>query len=120
LGDRDSYDLAAIARAITAARRRIVELGGAAIGDKTMLDAIVPFETAFLEHVERGSDAPTAVRLAADAATAAAQGTAELSPKLGRARPLAARSVGHPDPGAVSFSLIVQSVSATLEHETGE
>lgn len=120
LGDRDSYDLAAIARAITAARRRIVELGGAAIGDKTMLDAIVPFETAFLEQVERGSDAPTAVRLAADAATAAAQSTAELSPKLGRARPLAARSVGHPDPGAVSFSLIVQSVSATLEHETGE
>ena len=117
LGDRDSYDLDAVAQAITAARLRIVELGGAALGDKTMLDAILPFENAFREQAERGSDAATAVRTAADAAEKAARSTAELSPRLGRARPLAARSVGHPDPGAVSFSLIVQSVGATLDHE---
>ena len=120
LADRDSYDLAAVAQAITAARLRIVELGGAALGDKTMLDAILPFETAFHEEVERGSDAVTALRLAADASTRAAEDTAELSPKLGRARPLAARSVGHADPGAVSFSLIVQSVGATLDYEGEE
>jgi dihydroxyacetone kinase len=60
------------------------------------------------------------VRSAADGSTEAAESTAQLSPKLGRARPLAARSVGHPDPGAVSFSLIVQSVGAMLDHETEE
>ena len=40
--------------------------------------------------------------------------TAQLRPKKGRARPLAERSVGHPDPGAVSFALIVDAVAPHL------
>ena len=48
---------------------------------------------------------------AAAAATAAAERTAGLRPLKGRARPLAEKSLGHPDPGAVSFALIATRIS---------
>ena len=44
-------------------------------------------------------------------ATRAAAATAALRPRKGRARPLAERSVGSPDPGAVSFALIVTALA---------
>jgi dihydroxyacetone kinase len=44
----------------------------------------------------------------------AAEATAALSPKRGRARPLAERSVGTPDPGAVSFVLCMRAVARAL------
>jgi len=46
---------------------------------------------------------------AVTAAEAGAESTAAMSPKVGRARPLAARSVGTSDPGAVSFGICVRA-----------
>ena len=51
---------------------------------------------------------------AAAAAAAAAQATAPMRPRIGRARPLADRSVGHADAGAVSFAYIVQMVAERM------
>lgn len=115
LGDADGYGANDLVAAFAAARDRIVELGGARVGDKTMVDAIVPFSETFAEAVARGVPVPGAVRSAADAASSAAEATASLSPKLGRARPLAERSVGHPDPGAISFAIIVQALVAETD-----
>jgi len=56
-------------------------------------------------EVERGAALAAAWNAAAEASAAAAEATAPMTPKLGRARPLAARSVGHPDPGSVSLAL---------------
>ncbi|MDC6711292.1 DAK2 domain-containing protein, partial [Leclercia adecarboxylata] len=47
-------------------------------------------------------------------ATEAANKTADLSPKIGRARPLAERSVGHADPGAVSLAYIIEAIGQEL------
>ena len=47
---------------------------------------------------------------AARVATEAATATAALTPKRGRARPLAERSIGTPDPGAISFGLIASAL----------
>ena len=44
----------------------------------------------------------------------AAEATAPLSPRLGRARPLAARSVGTPDAGATSFALAVRAMAPVV------
>ena len=44
----------------------------------------------------------------------AAKATADLKPKLGRAKNHSDKSVGHPDPGAVSFALITAAAGATL------
>lgn len=111
LGDAETYGPDDLVVALGAARDRIAELGGARIGDKTMLDAIVPFGETFAEAVEGGASVPAALRSAADAAWSAAEATASLSPRLGRARPLAERSVGHPDPGAISFAIIVRALA---------
>ena len=113
LGDEAEVDAAAQARAIRALVNSIVRLGGASIGDKTMVDAQLPFADAFEAALADGASAGHAWRVAADAALSAADATAELVPLIGRARVLAQRSVGSPDPGAVSFSLIVDAI-ATL------
>uniref|UniRef100_UPI0012F62235 DAK2 domain-containing protein n=1 Tax=Actinoalloteichus spitiensis TaxID=252394 RepID=UPI0012F62235 len=49
-----------------------------------------------------------------EAARRAAEATADLVPRMGRARPLAERSVGTPDAGAVSLALIVRAVRDVL------
>jgi dihydroxyacetone kinase len=41
--------------------------------------------------------------------------TAPLTPRLGRARPLAAKSIGHPDAGAVSLAIAARAVADFLE-----
>ncbi|MGC5223569.1 dihydroxyacetone kinase family protein [Micromonospora sp. DT81.3] len=105
-----ALDATAIADAVSAARASIERLGKATLGDKTMLDAIIPFEQALRGQISAGADLGASVSAAAAAATEAAAATARLRPRLGRARPLAEKSVGHPDPGATSFALIVSTI----------
>jgi len=104
------FDANAVAEAIHAGRTRIEELGGAEPGDKTIVDALIPYHEEFRRRVELGEGIPEAMRDAAAVAGRAAAATAALTPRLGRARPLAERSVGHPDPGAVSFAIIVEAL----------
>lgn len=91
----------AVAEAIDAVRT----LGNAELGDKTMLDALVPFREALTAAVGPGQDLGAAWR------AAAARATEGLRPRVGRARPLAERSLGSPDPGAVSLALIATATS---------
>jgi dihydroxyacetone kinase len=79
-----------------------------------MLDALFPFVDTLVGQVEAGSSLSDAWRSAADACRSAAEATASLVPKIGRARPLAERSVGTPDPGAVSLGLIVTAIGEVL------
>lgn len=95
----------------------ITELGGASPGDKTMVDALLPFVTALDLGRERGVSLGEAWGSAAAAAADAAARTASLTPKRGRARPLAERSVGTPDAGATSFALIVGSLAPNQSKE---
>ncbi|GAB3144842.1 dihydroxyacetone kinase family protein [Amycolatopsis stemonae] len=113
--DRGAITAARLADAVDGAVRAFTELSGAEPGDKTMLDAIVPFRTALREHADGGADVPQAWRKAAQAAVTAAAETAHLRPAKGRAARLAARSEGHADPGAVSFSLLVTAAGDALE-----
>ena len=105
---------AAIANGAIAARDAIVSLGGARVGDKTLLDALDPFARTLQREIAAGHAPGPAWRAAADAAFQAAAETAPLTPRLGRARPLAARSVGHPDAGAVSLAMCAQTAAEFL------
>ena len=91
-------------RAAAEAIDAVVELGGAAVGEKTMVDAAVPFRDTLVAGTGPLSDAWAA---AVAAAEAAADGTAAFGAKRGRARTHADKSIGTPDPGAVSFARIV-------------
>nr|WP_280273577.1 dihydroxyacetone kinase family protein [Nocardia wallacei] len=112
LGDVGIPGNAEIAAGVRDAYDALTRLGRAQPGDKTMLDALLPF----LVAAERGES----WRAAVDIAEAAAQETATLRPRIGRARPLAERSVGSPDAGAISLALCVRTVVSELETVVAE
>jgi D-erythrulose 4-kinase len=113
LGDDVEPDAPRVAAGVTTGVQRIRDTGGAAPGDKTMVDALVPFAGVLGEREEDGL--VVAWTAAAEAATAAAAATADLVPRLGRSRSHGEKSLGTPDPGAHSFALIVTAVAAVLE-----
>ncbi|MEI2276735.1 dihydroxyacetone kinase subunit DhaL [Paenarthrobacter ilicis] len=117
LGNRESYSAQDAAAAVEAFANAITELGKAEPGDKTMVDALLPFRDAFLGELDGGNPLDRALAVAAAAAESAAAATAELRPLKGRARPLAEKSLGHPDPGAVSFALIAARVSQFIDSQ---
>jgi len=114
LGDTGAPDSAAVAAGVAAARDGIMSFGKAEVGDKTMVDALVPFSETLTQQVTAGAPLADAWKTAADAATAAAVATADLLPRMGRARPHAEKSLGTPDAGAHSFGLIVQAIASVL------
>lgn len=95
----------------------LVSLGHAEVGDKTLVDAVVPFLAELEEQLGRGEGPAIAWASAASRAQQAADATSTLSPKKGRARPLAERSVGSPDPGAISFAMVVSAVAGVLAND---
>jgi dihydroxyacetone kinase len=115
LGNRAAYAGEDAAAAVSAFVNAITELGKAEPGDKTMVDALLPFREAFQAAFDGGTPLTKALAVAAAAAQDAADATAALRPLKGRARPLAEKSVGHPDPGAVSFGLIAARISLFLD-----
>ena len=111
LGDTDPVDAAAQVRAAREALDALQRVGKAEPDDKTMLDAFIPCVQTLESEVQAGKPIGEAWRKAAEAAEAAAQATAPMRPRIGRARPLAERSVGHADAGAVSFGYIVRTIA---------
>lgn len=111
LGDTGRPDAAAVAAGMRDGYDALSQLGGAAPGDKTMLDALLPFVEELERRVTAGEAWQDAWRSAAEVATAAARDTADLRPKVGRARPLADRSVGTPDAGATSLAMCARTVA---------
>jgi dihydroxyacetone kinase len=97
--------------ALRAALDAVTAYGNARLGDKTLVDAFLPFVESFEDDMQAGLPPGAAWVNAADAAARSADATASLTPRLGRARPLAARSLGHADPGAVSFAIAMAAVS---------
>ncbi|MGO2022485.1 MAG: DAK2 domain-containing protein, partial [Brachybacterium tyrofermentans] len=89
-------------------------LGRAKPGDKTMVDAAVPFREALADAKDAAGSAADAVVAAAEKATAAAEATADIAATMGRARNHGDKSVGTPDPGAISFSKIVTLLGEQL------
>lgn len=120
LGDQgERPDARRVAAAVRAGSDRIAELGKAKVGDKTMLDALVPFADELERRAGAGADLAAAWAAAAQVATDAAEATAQLRPQVGRARPLAERSVGTPDPGAVSMAMCLRVVGEVLSGPEG-
>ena len=119
LGDDAAPDGKAVASGVRGALDAITTTGKAQLGDKTMVDALIPFALQLWDGVDAGASLPDAWRVAAEAATTAAEATAQLQPRVGRARSHPGRSIGTPDPGAVSLALVVSAVATTLAATEG-
>lgn len=105
LGDAAEVSDDALRQALYAGVGAVAQLGGAAPGDKTMLDALVPGVAAL----------GTSYRAAADAAEEGARATVPLQARKGRASYLGERSIGHQDPGATSSALLLNALAEVAE-----
>ena len=81
------------------------------MGDKTLLDSLIPATDAFEAALAR-TDPATALRLAAQEARRAADATTAMMARKGRAAYTGERSIGSVDAGAVAIAVIAEAVSA--------
>jgi dihydroxyacetone kinase-like protein len=88
----------------------VKQRGKSDVGEKTMLDVLVPVGEAFDEAVAEGvRGSKLAARLVA-AAEAGVEATRNMPATKGRAAQLGERSIGHPDPGAMASYLLVKAL----------
>lgn len=114
IGNQQRPDAATVAKAVNDAAHGVMHFGKAKPGDKTLVDVLLPFSETLLSEVHDGKSLVLAWDCAARHADRCAKETAQLVPKMGRARPLAERSLGTPDAGAVSLALIVTALGQCL------
>ncbi|MCX4759505.1 dihydroxyacetone kinase subunit DhaL [Streptomyces sp. NBC_01275] len=101
LGDAAEVSEEQLTEALRTGVDAVMQLGGAAPGDKTMIDALVPAVAAL----------PEGFAAAAAAAEQGAEATTPLQARKGRASYLGERSIGHQDPGATSSALLIAALA---------
>lgn len=89
--------------------------GKAELGEKTMLDSLIPAYEAAKSAGEKGVEAVEVLRAAADAAEEGAAHTEKIAATKGRASYLGDRSIGHRDPGAASTAVILNTIYEFLK-----
>lgn len=117
LGDAEEVDAALLGAALRTALEAVQELGQAAEGDKTMVDALIPAVGAYQAALGRSESLAECAKAAAEGAEEGAQATIPMKARKGRASYLGERSVGHLDPGAASTVLILQALADVAARE---
>jgi dihydroxyacetone kinase-like protein len=92
----------------------IVLRGKAALGDKTMIDALQPAIKAYKLSINSDETLEQALSKAVIAAEEGLKSTVPMVARKGRASYLGERSAGHPDPGATSTLILFRSAAETL------
>ncbi|MGG5176042.1 dihydroxyacetone kinase subunit DhaL [Pseudarthrobacter sp. J1763] len=107
----DAIDGAAAVAMLRAAAEGIMARGGASLGDKTLLDALVP-ATDELERQLAAGAGPAECRAAfAKTVRECADATSTLEARRGRASYSGERSIGSPDAGAVAIAIIIEHIT---------
>ncbi len=106
---RDTIGAAEFAAMLSAAAEGVQERGKAQLGDKTMLDALVPAAQAAVAAVESGASLGEVAERAAQEADEGARATVGMRARAGRSSWFGERTEGVQDPGATAVSLMLQS-----------
>jgi len=104
-----------ISLGVAKALQNVQNFGKAQVGDKTLIDTLDPFSRSISSSVASGKSFSDSWASAALVAEQAAESTKDLLPKIGRARPHAEKSLGTPDPGALSLALIIRAVERSWD-----
>jgi phosphoenolpyruvate---glycerone phosphotransferase subunit DhaL len=114
LGEQSTFGGAELVEVLAAALASVKDLGTAAVGDKTMVDALEPAVETLRARLHEGVPLDRALDEAALAAEAGMRATIPLQARKGRASYLGERSVGHQDPGATSTALIMRALQKAV------
>jgi dihydroxyacetone kinase-like protein len=90
------------------------------LGDKTMMDALIPAVETLLLAAQSGKEIAKGLEDAAQAAKGGAEATKNLTARYGRARFLGEKTRGHQDPGATSIALLFEGFCHGLVEPKGE
>lgn len=108
--DKELFGIDELAEGIKNAELKICDLGGAKVGDKTMVDAINPTSEELQKAKGAGKDLKEGLYVAVQAAKRGVKSTIPLMAKKGRSKYLREKSVGHQDAGATSFYYMIQAM----------
>jgi len=97
---------------LRAAVEGIMQRGQAELGDKTLLDALVPATDALEGELDAGSGSTAAIQAASTAAREAAEATKDMVARRGRAAYTGERSRGSVDAGATAVAVMLERISA--------
>lgn len=110
-----SLDLNGIAEMLNCAVEGIQKRGGAKLGDKTLLDALIPAAQSLRISANSGLSISEASKLAAVSAVQGGEKTRSYVASKGRASYLGERSLDYPDAGAVAIGVIFTGISKKIE-----
>lgn len=117
----DAIDAEAVKRMLTDGTDAVVDLGGARVGDKTLVDVLVPSTAAFEAAIGSGQELGEAFAATSRAAEQSRDATKDLVARIGRAARAGERSVGHIDAGAASCAIVITAICAVFgEHVSRE
>jgi len=111
--DKNDISPADVVAMLRSAVEGIMKRGGASLGDKTLLDALVPLTDAIEADLDKGLDGKAVAQHAAEVARTAAEETAKLEAHRGRASYTGERSIGSPDPGAIAMAVLAERIAET-------
>lgn len=97
-----------------AAIEGIMKRGKATKGEKTMLDAMIPANDAMKASYAEDGDAKKALEAGVKAAEEGIEYTKTIIATKGRASYVGERSIGHQDPGATSFTLMLKDIAELI------
>ncbi|MBO9654243.1 dihydroxyacetone kinase subunit DhaL [Agrobacterium sp. SOY23] len=107
----EAIDAASFSGMLHAGLEGVASIGSAKVGDKTLMDTLVPAVTAFDVAIASGSSFHDAALALVAAAETGRDSTINLVAKIGRASRLGDRSLGVLDAGATSCALILRSLA---------
>ena len=96
---------------LNAAIAGVKERGQSDVGDKTLLDALVPAADDLERRLSEGTEPAVALAGAAAVARTAAEGTSSMLAKRGRAAYTGERSIGSPDAGAIGVAVMFETIA---------
>lgn len=111
---KKELNLSELAQMLQYAVDGIQKRGGAKLGDKTLLDALIPTVESLKSSAEAGEEMLAAMKKAAQAAVDGAEKTKEMVASKGRASYVGERSINYPDAGAVAIGVIFTGITKDL------
>lgn len=111
VGEADQIDTERLATMFAGGLAKLRAVSKAELGDKTMLDALLPAVDALRAAAAAGDSPAAALAAAAAAAQTGVENTKQQVARFGKARNLGERSLGHQDPGATSIALLFRGLA---------
>lgn len=115
---RSDFDSQALSHILSDGLAAVKQRGKAQAGDKTMVDALEPAALKAQEVTSAPLDG--ALPAVTEAAREGMEKTKDMVAAIGKAKTLGQRSLGHPDPGAVSTYLILKFMTEYVTQSNGE